>query len=74
MYEDFHIAYINKTGASSIETAPVCGGVELGGIAVLAVPRSSEGWLGFERSGRGAAISDMWFRDNIRVPTQRTGS
>jgi hypothetical protein len=37
IYEDFHVAYINETGASSIEAAPTCGGVEVSGIAVLPV-------------------------------------
>jgi hypothetical protein len=74
IYEDSHVAYVRETGASSIEAAPVGGGVEVGGIAVLPVPYSSEGWLAFERNGRGAAIPDMRFGDNIHVPTQRTGS
>jgi hypothetical protein len=52
IYEDSHIAYMRETGASSIEAASVGGGVEVGGIAVLPVPCSSEGWLAFERNGR----------------------
>jgi hypothetical protein len=74
IYENFHIAYINETGESSIEAAPACGEVEVGGIAVLPVPCSSEGWLGFKRNGQGVVISGTWFGDNIYVPTQRTGS
>jgi hypothetical protein len=64
---------VRETGASSIEAVPVGGGVEVGGIPVLPVPCSSEGWLAFERNGRGAVIPDMRFGDNIHVPTQRTG-
>jgi hypothetical protein len=74
IYENSHIAYINETGEPSIEAAPGCGGVEVGGIAILPVPRSSEGSLGLERNGQGAAIPDMRFGDHIHVPTQRTGS
>jgi hypothetical protein len=51
IYENFHIAYINETREPGVEAAPGCGGVEVGGIAVLLAPRSSEGWLGFERNG-----------------------
>jgi hypothetical protein len=60
-YENFHIAYINETGEPSIETASACGGVEIGGISILPVPCSSEGWLGLERNGQGAAIPNMRF-------------
>jgi hypothetical protein len=72
--EDFHIAYVNGTRASNIEVAPACGGVEVGGIAILPVSRNSEGWLGFERNCQGTAIPDMRFGDHIHVPTQRAVS
>jgi hypothetical protein len=67
IYENFHIAYINEIGEPSIEAAPACGGVEVGGIAVLPVPRSSEGWMGFERNGQGATIPDMRFGDGVLI-------
>ena len=67
--ENFHIVYTNKTGESSVGATPACGGV-----ATLPAPRSLEGWLGFERNGRGAVTPDARFGDNIRVPTQRSGS
>jgi hypothetical protein len=61
IYENFHIAYVNETGESSIEAAPTCGGVEVAGVTVLPVLRRSEGWLGFKRNGQGVVILDMWF-------------
>jgi hypothetical protein len=71
IYENSHIAYINETGEPSIEVAPACGGVEVGGITIFPVPRSSEDWPGLERNGQGAAIPDMRFGGHIHVPTQR---
>jgi hypothetical protein len=69
VYENFHIACINEIGEQSIEAAPTCGGVGVGGIAILPVPRGSEGLQGFERNGQGASIPDMRFGDHIHVPT-----
>ena len=72
--ENFHIVYTNKTGESSVGVIPACGGVEVGGVATLPAPRSLEGWLGFERNGRGAVTPVAQFGDNIHAPTQRSGS
>ena len=72
--ENFRIVYTNKTGESSVRVTPACGGVEVDGAATLPAPRSFEGWLGFERNGRGAVTPDARFEDNIYAPTQRLGS
>jgi len=55
---------------SSVGVTPPCGGVEVDGVAVLPVPHILEGWLGFERNGRGAATPVARFGDNIHAPTQ----
>ena len=72
--ENFHIVYMNKTGEPSVRVTPACSGVEVGGVATLPAPRSLEGWLGFERNGRGPATPDTRFGDNIHALTQRSGS
>jgi hypothetical protein len=46
--------YTNETRESCTEVTQACGGVEVGGIAILPVLRDLEGLLGFERNGRGA--------------------
>ena len=74
MSEGFRIVYTNESGESSVEVMPTCGRVEVGGVASLLVPRSLEGWLGFERDGPGVAVLDARFRDDIHTPTQRLGS
>jgi hypothetical protein len=35
IFENFHIAYTNRSGESSIKARSVCGAVEVGGVAVL---------------------------------------
>lgn len=49
-------------------------GVEVDVVAILPVPYSLEGRLGFERNCRGTAIPDVRFGDNIRAPMQWSGS
>ena len=53
--ENFYIVYTNETEELSLGVTPTCGEVEVGGATVLPVPRSLEGWVAFERNGRGAA-------------------
>jgi len=52
--ENFPMVWTNETGESGVEVTSVCGGVEVGGFAILPAPRNLESWLGFERNGRGA--------------------
>ena len=52
----------------------MCGGVEVGGVAVLPVPGNLGGWPSFERKGPRRRIPDARFGDNIHTPTQRSGS
>ena len=61
--ENFHIVYTKKACESSVGVTPTCGGVEIGVVVILPVPRSLEGWLGFERNGRGATTPDARFGD-----------
>ena len=35
---------------------PECGGVKVGGFAILLAPRNLEGWSGFERNDRDAGF------------------
>jgi hypothetical protein len=35
IFENFHIAYTNRSGESSIKARSVCGAIEVGGVAVL---------------------------------------
>ena len=72
--ENLYIVYMNKAGGSSVGVTPACGGVEVGGEVTLSTPRSLEGWLGFERNGRGAVTPDMRFGDNVHAPTRQSGS
>jgi len=62
--------YTNKAGESSVGVTPTCGGVEVGGVATLPAPCSLEGWLGFERNGRGAVTPDhdARFGDDVHGP------
>jgi len=72
--ENFRVVYTNETGESSIEATPACGGVKVDETAILPVPHSSEGRLGFERNRRGVIIPDARFGDKIHNPMQRSGS
>jgi len=53
---NFPIVWTNETGGSGVEMTPECGGVEVGGFAVLPAPRNLEGWSGFKRNDRGAGF------------------
>ena len=74
IYENFRVVYTNETGESNVEVAPACGGVEVGGIAILPAPCSSESWLSFKRNGRSVVIPDVRFGNNIHALAQRSGS
>ena len=53
---------------------PALYGPEAGEVAVLSGPHDLVGGLSFERNGPSVMIPDARFGDNIRDPTQRTGS
>jgi len=53
---------------------PALYGPEAGGVAVLPGPHNLVGGLSFERNNPTVVIPDARFGDNIRDPTQRTGS
>ena len=66
--------YAGKTEISDFEVAPALGGVEVGWIAVLPVPRNLGSYLVSERNGCCVAILDARFGDNIHDPMQRSES
>jgi len=65
--ENFHIAWTDETGELGIEVTPACSGVEVGGVAILAVPHSLEGWPDFERNSPGCAVWRQYSRPDVTV-------
>ena len=48
----------------------MCGGVEVGEVAVLPAPSNLGGWPSFERKGPRRRTPDARFGDKILAPTQ----
>ena len=73
--EALPITYADKKKASGVGVVLVLGGVELvDRIVVLPGLGDLGGWRIFERIGRCVAIPNKGFGENIRLPTQRSGS
>ena len=65
--ENFLIAYPNGTRQLSVVVTPAYGEVEAGGVVVLPVHHSMDGWRAFERNGGSVMTPDARFGDNISV-------
>ena len=52
----------------------MCGGVEVGEVAILPAPSNLGGWPSFEQKGPRRRTPDARFGDKILAPTQRSGS
>ena len=52
----------------------MCGGVKVGGVAVLPAPSNLAGWLSFEGGALRRQMSDARFEDKILAPTQLSES
>ena len=63
--------WTSEAGELGVGVTLACGGVEVGGVVILPAPCGLEGWLGFERNGRGAGFQ-MRGLETISTPRRNS--